>query len=38
MALQTELAAQRAWRAAHFPPDIRQAMERSYPSLKRAGW
>ena len=38
MALQTELAAQRAWRAAHFPPDIRQAMELSFASLKRAGW
>ena len=38
MALQTELAAQRAWRAAHFPPDLRQAMELSFTSLKRAGW
>ena len=38
MALQTELAAQNAWRAAHFPPDLRQAMELSIASLKRAGW
>jgi peroxiredoxin len=38
MALQTELAAQHAWRDAHFPPDLRQALDLSIASLKRAGW